>query len=280
MVHFDAKLSGTVEDVSLADLLQLLNFARKSIQLHVCGSRPGTVAMVDGEIHDSECDGRRGEDALAILLAQRVVRVRATALEQPPPRTVRRTFGAVVLDLLRRQDEFDRDTGDLPEAWGPPPRVTLLEQRLVEWVDDRPDVDHAALIDPRQQFVVACDSPALWTKLVSTSFMSTLAAPYFDDVLSEIQKVLPETPAAANAEEGQTVMTFGGRRYVLGHVRPRGWVAVLIFRADYVSHGLSLTHMVSFRQSVEGWANAVVAEPSPQTAPSELEYSEYSAVGT
>ena len=255
MVHFDAKLTGTVEDVSLADLLQLFHLSRKSVTLRVSGYRAGTVVMIDGEIHHAQCADQDGEDALALLLAQKLVRVRTCAVERPACRTVGRAFGAVVLDILRQKDEHDRDTGDLPAT------PVALEQRrmravqaaLSEWLSARSDVAHAALIDPRGHYVLACDSPDLWARLVQSLLMQTLVAPYFDDLFDEIDELLPALSPVTKNEDRQTVVTFSGRRYVLGLIPDYGWVAAMIFNAGQVSHGLSLTHMVALRQAIGAW---------------------------
>ena len=255
MVHFDAKLTGTVEDVSLADLLQLFHYARKSVTLHVSGSLGGTVVMMAGEIRHAECAGRAGEDALAMLLAQKLVRIRTCAADSTAPRTVRRSFGAVVLDLLRQNDEYERDTGDLPvKVPAIDPALTdQITRHFTDWLDVHPDVEHGAVIDPRQHYVVACDSPKLWGELVQSLLIQTLVAPYFDDTFDEINDLLSSQTVGADGEDKQTVVTFGGRRYVLALLPDQGWVAALIFNAADVSHGLSLTHMVALRHAVFGW---------------------------
>ena len=256
MVHFDAKLTGSVEDVSLADLLQLFHYGRKSVALHVSGYRGGTVVMVDGEIRHAECAEQEGEEALASLLAQKLVRVRTGAVAHPSPRTVRRAFSAVVIDLLRRKDEVERDTGDLPvPERGAAPEGDDLDRRLKAWLDDHPDVDHGALIDPRAHCVVACDCSTLWGALVQSLLLQTLVAPYFDDSFDEIGDLLPSMSPQNRAEDRQTVVTFGGRRYVLGLIPERGWVAALIFGASEVTHGLSLTLMANLRRSVPVWVD-------------------------
>ena len=255
MVHFDAKLTGTVEDMSLADLLQLFHYARKSVTLHVSGYRGGSVVMVDGEIHHAASTELEGEDALAALLAQKLVRVRTCAATPHVPRTVQRSFGAVLLDLLRQRDEWARDTGDLPVPERVPDEdlVADFEPLLKPWVERRPDIEHGAIIDPRAHYVLACDSPRLWANLVQTLMMQTLVAPYFDDAFEEIDGLLPAL-SGRPPEDRQTVVTFSGRHYVLDLLPQFGWLAVLIFRASNVSHGLALTHMVSFRQAIEAWS--------------------------
>ena len=260
MVHFDAKLTGSVEDVSLADLLQLFHYARKSVTLHISGTRGGSVVMVDGEISHAECAGQQGEEALASLLAQKLVRVRTCAAMAQAPRTVNRTFGAVVLDLLRQNDEHERDTLDLliPEQALEQEVMAALELRLNEWLRERPDVEHGAVIDPRQHCVLACDSPALWSRLVQSLLIQTLVAPYFDDSFDEIDEILPSI--GDDRDDRQTVVTFGGRRYVLGFIPEHGWVAALVFRTTTVTHGLSLTHMVALRQAIRAWATDALRE--------------------
>lgn len=260
MVHFDAKLTGTVEDVSLADLLQLFHYARKSATLHVAGGHAGRVVLVNGEIHHAECGPKVGEEALADLLAQKLVRVRTGGVELPSRDTVTRGFCAVLLDVLRKNDEAERDRreGAAPVSSPQARAATAFEPKLAAWLEDRDDVEHAAVIDPRAHMVLACDSPSLWGGLVQSLMIQTLVAPYFDDSFSEIDALLPQLPTAAGGEDRQTVVTFGGRRYVLGLVPERGWVAAQIFRAAQVNPGMSLTHMAAFRKAIVGWADDVL----------------------
>lgn len=255
MMQFDSVLNGAMEDVSLADLLQLFHYGRKSVTLHVSGPRPGKVVMQGGEIYHAQCAQQQGEDALAALLAQRLVRVRTTGADQQSPQTVRRAFGAVVLDLLRRHDEFERDTSDLAEVAQSMERAKAkaLEQRLMAWLEQHRDVEHAALLDPREHSILACDAQKLWGGIVQSSLLQTLIAPYFDDSFSELGAVLTPLDADLPAEEKQTVVTFAGRRYVLAMVSERGWVAVLIFRAAEVSAGMSLAHVRALQGVAGSW---------------------------
>ena len=254
-MHFDTHLASAVEDVSLADLLQLFHYGRKSVTLHVSGPRSGKVVMHEGEIRHAQCAHQQGEDALAALVAQRLVRVRTSGADRRSPRTVRRAFGAVVLDLLRRHDEYERDTSDLAEVARSMERATAsaLDQQLRAWLARRADVEHAALINPRAHSVMACDAQNLWSGFVQSSLLQTLVAPYFDDSFSELDPLLPPLSVEDWGEDRQTLVTFAGRRYVLATIPDRGWVAILVFRAGEVSQGLSLAHMCSLRKAVTGW---------------------------
>ena len=271
MVHFDANLTGTVADVSLADLLQLFHYAKKSVTVHVSGHRGGSVVMIDGEIRHARCADEQGEDALALLLAQKLVRVRTSAAGARSPWTVHRNFSALVLDLLRQNDEHERDTGDLlTPVSATDTRLTCdLQNRLAQWLAGRPDIEHCALIEPRDHVVLACDEPHLWVRLVQSLLLQTLVAPYFDDSFDEIDGLLPALADAdpderqtderqtdeRQTDERQTVVTFDGRRYVLCFEPSYGWVVVLIFRAKLVSHGLSLTHMGALRRAIREWVS-------------------------
>lgn len=257
-MHFDAHVGSAVEDVSLADLLQLFHYGRKSVTLHVSGPRSGKVVMHEGEIRHAQCAHEEGEEALATLVAQRLVRVRTSGADRRSPRTIRRAFGAVVLDLLRRHDEFERDTSDLVEVAKSMERATAsaVERQLHAWLERHADVEHAALINPRAHSVLACDADKLWSGVVQSSLLQTLVAPYFDDSFAELDALLPPVSSEDWGEDRQTVVTFAGRRYVVGMIPERGWVAVLVFRAGEVSPGLSLAHMLAFRKAVAGWVSS------------------------
>lgn len=256
MVHFAPHLSGTVEGVSLADMLQIFHYGKKSVTVHVGGQPSGRVVLMLGEIYHAECGDCEGEPALAKLMEQTQVRIRTSPLEVAPRHTIDRSFNAVVLDIARARDEHERDTLDLASPKVPieEPRdePSNLEARLRAWVRAQAGVEHAALIEPTRHEVLACDSDALWESLVKTSVLQSLCAPYFDDAFSEVEAALGNRGLGRDHER-LTMVTFGAHRAVLAMVPSRSWLAVLFCSADEVSAGLAMAHMSSFQKALPSW---------------------------
>lgn len=261
MMHFDSHLSGVGEVISLTDLLQLFHYCRKSVLLHVSGPESGQIIMERGELYHAQCGDEEGEKALAILLAQKLIRVRTKGLESLEKRTINRNFGAVLLGIYQQFDEdrksFSRNQDEILGG----PTLTNIDRKLKNWLDQRRGVHHAALLDPRRHMILTCDSYELWQKLTQTSLLQTLVAPYFDESFKEL-----DTLFSPNSEETQqTLISAGGRHYLLELVAGTEWVAALIATADMVSPGLLLTHMASLRQTIGRWEVSEGISMSPQS---------------
>lgn len=257
MVQFAPHMSGTLEGVSLADVLQVFHYGKKSVTVHVGGRTSGRVHMVSGEIHHAECGDAEGELALGRLINQTQVRIRTTPLETPPPHTVTRSFGAVVLDIFRAHDENVRDTADLPlpaNADPSDPRSDALRRQLAGWLEGHTSIEHAAIIEPVHHKILACDDEALWTTLVQTALLQSLCAPYFDDAFAEVDAALGPVPTR-DEDSRVTLVTFASRHYVLAPVASRGWIVVLIVRAADASAGLALAHMSGLEKAIGTWAS-------------------------
>lgn len=106
--------SGSIHGLSLIDVLQLYQFARRSLALHVTGAGGrggGQILLRDGAFVHAERGDLTGEPALVALLAAPSGVLRTATLPADHPVTIERPPQLVLLDCLRVLDE-----GALPEA--------------------------------------------------------------------------------------------------------------------------------------------------------------------
>ncbi|HKP61971.1 MAG TPA: response regulator [Polyangiales bacterium] len=106
---------GSVHGLSLVDMLQMYNYARRSVTIAVEGTSPGRLHLREGQIVHAEHEGRTGEPAVASILAMPAGTLGTTALPARLPQTVTRELREVLLDALRSVDETTdhvRDDGD------------------------------------------------------------------------------------------------------------------------------------------------------------------------
>lgn len=97
---FHARLSG----MSLLDLLQMLHLARQDVTLVVRGERVGRIHLAGGELVHAEWGDQVGAAALRQLLLMRGGLIDTAPAEFPEP-SLRGSFEALMLDLLREIDE-------------------------------------------------------------------------------------------------------------------------------------------------------------------------------
>ena len=258
-MHFDSHLSGVGEQISLTDLLQLFHYCRKSVLLQVSGPLTGRVEMFDGELYHAQCAEKEGEEALAVLLAQKLVRVRTRGIERVAKQTIRRGFSAVVLSIFQRYDEDKIPLWYAGRREFEPPLTRDIDSYIESWVKGSEGVEHAALIDPRHQYIVGCESRVFWGQLARTSLLQTLIAPYFDESFAELDEILGETEEDGS-EIQETMVTVGGRRYLLSVFAEHGLVATLISKSAMASPGLSLMNMASLRRAVQRWSSEQLLE--------------------
>jgi DNA-binding response OmpR family regulator len=96
---------GSVHGLSLVDMLQMYNYARRSVTIEVSGGSTGRLHLRNGQIVHAEHQGLVGEAAVASILAMPAGTVGTTALPGRLPRTVERELRPVLLDALRDVDE-------------------------------------------------------------------------------------------------------------------------------------------------------------------------------
>ena len=100
-------LFGTFDDLSFGEALQLLNLGRKSGMLVVRQGRlEAVVHLRDGQVVDAVADDARGAEVVYRLLGWRDGEFEFTRSVKPVTRTIRESTEALVLEGMRRIDEW------------------------------------------------------------------------------------------------------------------------------------------------------------------------------
>jgi CheY-like chemotaxis protein len=122
-IECEVGFRGSVHGLSLVDVLQMFNFARRSVAILVGGRSPGSVYLSHGEIVQAVHQGLTGEAALAQILSLPTGSLSTTVLPDEVERTITRRFSEVLLDALRSMDEAgaggEMEGGFDLEAWDP-----------------------------------------------------------------------------------------------------------------------------------------------------------------
>jgi CheY-like chemotaxis protein len=103
---------GSFHGLSLVDMLQMYNYARRSVTIAVSGRSPGRMHLREGQLIHVEHAGQTGEPALATILAMPAGTLVTTPLPARVPQTVTRDFRHVLLDALRAIDEATAGSSD------------------------------------------------------------------------------------------------------------------------------------------------------------------------
>ena len=139
------RFSGSLTEMSVVDLLQTIDVSRKSGVLNLTSSdgEQGLISFDSGAVIHAAVDDLRGEDAVYRLLLMRDgsfdLEFRPVSLVE---RTVHRTTQAMLMEGMRRLDEWSRLSELLP------PFSTVLEvdgEVLRERLHDTPD-DHNTMV--------------------------------------------------------------------------------------------------------------------------------------
>jgi pSer/pThr/pTyr-binding forkhead associated (FHA) protein len=109
-------LKGVLEDVPLAEIVQSIEFNRKTgvLEVHGEGGTSGTISFRDGEPVAATCGNVAGEAAVLKLLATRKGEfvVRADDLRAQGEKKMKATFTRLLLESGRERDEASRGAGE------------------------------------------------------------------------------------------------------------------------------------------------------------------------
>lgn len=101
---------GSVHGMSLVDLLQMLHLGRRTVTVRVGGSTTAMLHLEQGEVVHATRGERVGEDAFVRALNTRMGSVQTLSFDASTPRTISAPFDALLLDALRADDEYRRDS--------------------------------------------------------------------------------------------------------------------------------------------------------------------------
>jgi two-component system cell cycle response regulator CpdR len=99
---------GSVHGLSLIDMLQMFHYAQRSVSVQVLGGTPAAIHLENGQIIHATYGTLNAEAALSQILTLPVGSLQTSPLESVP-RSLSREFQPLMLDLLRRLDEQNRD---------------------------------------------------------------------------------------------------------------------------------------------------------------------------
>jgi hypothetical protein len=142
-------LTGTLDDLNSAELLQMLNLGRKSGTLVIrSGRREATVHIRDGEVVHAVMDDVEGVDAVYRLLAMASGEFEFSRCTDAMPRTITSSTESLILEGARRWDEWSQ----LEDQIGATNQILRIRVGAVEVI---PTLDTAArrildLVDARR----------------------------------------------------------------------------------------------------------------------------------
>jgi DNA-binding response OmpR family regulator len=99
-------VSGSLTEMSLPDMIQILWHGRKTCALRItAGSSSGEIDFVEGQVVDGRWDALRGEDAFYKMLTLREGDFRLDPAFKPSTRSIQASPEALLLEGMRRLDE-------------------------------------------------------------------------------------------------------------------------------------------------------------------------------
>ncbi len=109
-------LTGTFEDVSFAELLQLLNVGHRSGRLHVWrGDESADLHLCNGEVARARTRFERGPEVVYRVLGWQTGEFRFERSCEPVVREITESTESLMLEGMKRFDEWERVETDLPE---------------------------------------------------------------------------------------------------------------------------------------------------------------------
>jgi DNA-binding response OmpR family regulator len=190
------RFSGSTQDMAVVDLLQTFEVSRKSGVVHLrSGAQEAHVYFRDGKVVDAEVGRLRGEEAVYRALiwneAAFEVEFRPIAVEE----TVEGSTQALLMEGMRRVDEWGRLCEQLPPLSTP---FEIDHKQLLERLNEIPDELNGILrlFDGKRSLTdVVDDSP-----FEDLSTLSTITKLYFEGLLVPKPEEEPESVPASPGE--------------------------------------------------------------------------------
>jgi CheY-like chemotaxis protein len=200
-----------VQSKSLVDLVQLECISQSSSVLRITnGPLAGCIWINDGELIDAETDGAHGEEAFQKILAWKAGNFESLPAEPGRPRTIFKSYNAVLLESAQALDESLHIAGPAPGAEGETPEAgvsrlaSLVQVEGIEFVlsakaGDQGRFESRGLEDP--------DRLAAWTHH-SLECFRTLGDRLQTGPLEQINGLGPQRHVAL-AQRGDTELCVG-----------------------------------------------------------------------
>ncbi len=181
------RFAGSIDDMTVVDLLQTFEIARKSGSITFKnGPLLGYVWFVDGKVVDAEVGSLRGEEAVYRLLVWDAADFEVEFEPVTREDVVEASTSAILMEGMRRADEWGRLVEQIPPLRD---RYELDVERLAPRLGEIPDELNAILrlLDGRRSLMEVVDE----SPFEDLSTLATLAKLYFEGLL-----VPAVTPAA------------------------------------------------------------------------------------
>ena len=109
-------LTGTFEDISFAELLQLLNVSHKSGRLSVWrGTERAELFILDGDVARAASRRERGPEVVYRILGWKIGEFSFERTDDPVRREITESTEALILEGMKRFDEWERVEEELPD---------------------------------------------------------------------------------------------------------------------------------------------------------------------
>lgn len=115
--HEAGTVSGSLEQISMADLLQVFSMNRRTGVLQLQGGSVAAEVFVnEGRIEEATCGPTRAEKALYRIIGMSEGRFSFVPGRQSPVRSLDATTDALLIEGMRQSDELERMRDELPAA--------------------------------------------------------------------------------------------------------------------------------------------------------------------
>jgi hypothetical protein len=120
---------GSVEGVSLVDLLQLMNLGKKTVAISVERSGDvGTVYLEDGEVAHAKSKDREGIDAFNTSVSWRGGNFSTKIGAGAPKKTISEGFNYLLMEAMRLYDEAEEEREQAAANKSPPPEPEIANE--------------------------------------------------------------------------------------------------------------------------------------------------------
>ncbi len=98
-------ISGDLKDLSIVEVVQMMNLNKKSGILHIHGNLEGDIYLKDGHLFAATCEDKTGEDAVYELVARATGQFNFEIAEVGVERNVNLSTMNVIMEACRIMDE-------------------------------------------------------------------------------------------------------------------------------------------------------------------------------